>query len=114
MKKAKKIVGIIKHLNTFLPLKTLQQMYKSLVRPHLEYCDVIFHLPPVINERPFSMQLPELMMKLESVQYQAALAVTGAWKGTRRIKIYEELGWETLDSRCMYKGILQQHKILEN
>ena len=54
------------------------------------------------------------MMKLESVQYQAALAVTGTWKGTSRIKIYEELGWETLDSRRMYKRILQLHKILDN
>lgn len=41
MKKAKKNVGIIKHLNKFLPLKTLTQMYKALVRSHLDYCDII-------------------------------------------------------------------------
>ena len=33
-----------------------------------------------------------LMGTLESTQYQAALAVSGAWKGTSRVKIYEELG----------------------
>ena len=55
MKKAKKNIGIMRYLNRFLPLKSLQQMYKSLVRPHLEYCDIIFHLPPIINQRYMSL-----------------------------------------------------------
>ena len=114
MKKAKKPIGIIKHLNSFLPLKTLQQMYKSLVRPHLEYCDVVFHLPPIVKERPFQMHLPALMMKVESIQWQAALAVTGTWQGSSRSKLYEELGWESLDNRRMCKRILQLHKIIDN
>ena len=33
-----------------------------------------------------------LIGTLESTQYQAALAVSGAWKGTSREKIYIELG----------------------
>ena len=36
IKKAKKNIGIIKHLSKFLPLKTLDQMYKVLVRSHLD------------------------------------------------------------------------------
>ena len=36
------------------------------------------------------------MEKLESVRYSAALSVTGAWKGTSRDKLYDELGWESL------------------
>ena len=44
IKKAKQSLGIIKHLSRFLPLKTLDQMYKALVRPHLDYCDVIYHI----------------------------------------------------------------------
>ena len=32
--KAKKGIGIIKYLSTFLPLKTLDQMYKALVCSH--------------------------------------------------------------------------------
>ena len=39
------------------------------------------------------------MEKLEKVQYQAALAITGAWQGSSRSKIYEELGWENLSDR---------------
>ena len=33
IKRAKKHIGIIKHLSRFLPLKTLDQMYKTIVRP---------------------------------------------------------------------------------
>ena len=39
------------------------------------------------------------MSKVESVQYRAALATTGAWKGTNKEKLYEELGWESLSQR---------------
>ena len=34
--------------------------------------------------------------RLEQVQSSAALAVTGAWQGTRSRRLYEELGWESL------------------
>ena len=45
--KAKKNLGIIKPLSIFLPRKALDQMYKSLVRSHLDYCDIIYHIPSV-------------------------------------------------------------------
>ena len=32
------------------------------------------------------------MGKVERIQYQAALAVTGSWQGSSRSKLYEELG----------------------
>ena len=34
--KVKKNVGVLKYLSNFLPLKTLDHMYKSLVRSHLD------------------------------------------------------------------------------
>ena len=43
--KAKKNIGIIKHISIFLPHKTLDLMYKALVRSCLDYCDVIYHIP---------------------------------------------------------------------
>ena len=43
--KAKQNIGIIKHLSNFLPHKTLDLMYKALVRSHLDYCDIIYHIP---------------------------------------------------------------------
>ena len=37
--------------------------------------------------------------KLESIQYNAALAVTGAIRGSSSEKLYQELGLESLQSR---------------
>ena len=34
--------------------------------------------------------------RVENTQCQDALAVSGAWKGKNRQKLYNELGWESL------------------
>ena len=111
MIKAKKNIGLIKHVSRYLPLKTLDQMYKALVRPHLDYCDIIFHEPSKLNQPPLGLTLSVLMEKVERIQYQAALAITGTWQGSSRTKLYEELGWETLSDRRRCRRILQVHKI---
>ena len=54
------------------------------------------------------------MDKIEIVQYQAALAVTGAWEGSNCSNLNEELGWETLSDRRMGRRILQIHKIMNS
>ena len=94
--KTKRIVGIIKYLSSFLPLKTLDQMYKALVRSHLDYCDTTYHMPALNNPINLGVTLTSLMETVERTQYQAALAITGAWQGSNRSKLYEELGWESL------------------
>ena len=110
--KAKKNLGIIKHLPIFLPDKTLDQMYKALVRSHLDYCDIIYHIPSVQTQ--FGATLTDLMEKAEKIQYQAALAVTGACQGSSRSKLYGELGRESLSERRWCRRILQIHKIVSN
>ena len=111
MGKAKRNIGILKHLSKYLPLKTLDQMYKALVRSHFDYCDMIYHIPPTLNQQ--GLTLHTLMEKVEKIQYQAALAITGAWKGSSRLKLYEELGWESLSDRRSKNRILQIHKIID-
>ena len=113
MKKAKKNIGIIKHLNSFLPFHSLNQMYSALVRSHLDYCDVIYHIPPKMHPPPLGMSLHDHMEMIEKIQYQAALAVTGAWQGTSRVKLYEDLGWESLSDRRISRRVLQIHKIID-
>jgi len=109
--KIKKTLGKLKQVSKFLPLKTLDQMYKSLVRSHLDYFDIIYHKPAVINPPPLGLTLTTLMKEVEKIQYQAALAITGSWQGSSRTKLYEELGWETLSDRRNCRRILQIHKI---
>ena len=60
------------------------------------------------------MTLTDLMEKLEKNQYQAALAVTGAWQRSSRSKLYEGLGWESLSERRWSSRFLQIHKIVSN
>ena len=100
---------MLEYLN-ILPLKTFDQMYKALVRSHLDYCDIIYHIPSHQNQAP----LGALMEKVERIQYQAALAISGAWQGSSRSKLYEELGWEILSDRRMGMRISQIHKIFNH
>ena len=112
---ARKGIGIIKHLAPFLPIKSRDQIFKMHVRPHLDYCDFIYHIPVKTRETidfDSTRTLNYQMMTLESTQYQAALAVSGAWKGTNREKIYQELGWEPLDQRRMFRRLTQFYKIM--
>ena len=99
----------------YLPLKSRDQVFKMHVRPHLDYCDFIYHIPIKTRETidfDSSRTSNYLMTSLERTQYQAALAVSGAWKGTNRTKIYNELGWETLDHRRMFRRLTQFFKIM--
>ena len=68
--KASKGIGVIKKLFKSLPRNALLIIYKSFVRPHLDYGDIVYDRP---NNESF-------ISKLEQVQYNAALAITGAIK----------------------------------
>ena len=50
--------------------------------------DVIYHIPAKVCQFSGNTILPNLMEKLASVQYSAALDVSGAWRGTSREKLY--------------------------
>ena len=114
---ARRGIGIIKHLAPYLPVKSRDQIFKMHVRPHLDYCDMIYHIPiktKEMSDGDSQRNLNYLMGTLESTQYQAALAVSGAWKGTSQDKIYNELGWETLDERRIFRRLVQFYKIMTN
>ena len=56
-------------------------IYKSFLRPHLHYGDVIY-------DHAF---IKSFQSKLASVQYNATLAIMGAIRGSSREKLYQEL-----------------------
>ena len=49
--------------------------------------------------------------KLEAAQYNAALAITGAIRGTSKAKVYQELGLESLKSRRWFRRLCYFYKI---
>ena len=88
-------------------------MYKTLVRPHLDYCDVIYHIPS--NQDQLGGVLNSLMYIAEKVQYQEQPSLSLVHgKRSSRLKLYEELGWESLSDRRWCRRILQVHKIVNN
>ena len=91
-----KLIGTIKHLSVQLRRKSLLKIYKSYVRPHFDYGDIMFDNP--VNE--------SLINKLEKVQYQACLAITSAIEGTSRGSLYKKPGLESLQSRRWYRKMI--------
>ena len=68
-------------MNLLLPRSSLLTVYKGFFRPHLDYEDVIYDQP----------NLSSLANKITSVQYNTALAITGAIRRTSTEKLYQEL-----------------------
>ena len=66
--KANRGIGLIHRLREFLPRKSLITIYKSYVRPHLDYDDIVY-------DRPGCSSFTE---KLESIQYNACLEKGGS------------------------------------
>ena len=75
---------------------------------------MIYHQPTKVNQPPPGVTLTAPMEEIERIQYQAALSITGAWKGSSCVKLYEELGWESLSDRRRSRRALQIHKIENN
>ena len=100
--KANKGISILKRLQMHLPRKTLLCVYKSYVRPHLDYADIIYDQPH--ND--------SFCDRIESIQYNASLAITGAIRGTSRERLYQELGLESLGKRRWYHRLVWFYKIV--
>ena len=104
LSKANKGIGLISRLRKFLPRDTLLTIYRAFVRPHLDYGDVIYDNP---GNASFSQQL-------ESIQYSAALEITGCIRETSKDKLYCELGLETLADRRFCRRLCIFYKIVND
>ena len=93
----------MKRLSLILSRKSLLTIYKSFVRPNLDYADIIYE--KLFNE--------SFKRKIELVQYKAALVITGAIKGTSRDRFYQELGLESLADRRWSCRLFFFHKIIQ-
>ena len=102
IKKCNRIIGLIRRLSTNLTRNALLTIYKSFVRPHLDYGDILYDKP---NNENFQN-------KLEKVQYRACLAITGAIQGTSRTKLHDELGLHSLIKRRWCNKLIFFYKIV--
>ena len=90
--------------STNLPRQSWLTIYKSFIRLHLDYGDVICDQP--LNE--------SLSNRIESVQYKAALTITGAIQGSSRKKLYQELGLEHLHQRWWMRWLCLFYKVFHS
>ena len=72
----------MRKLQNIIPENSIQTIHKSFIRPHLDDGDINYHQP---KNRSFCQ-------KIEFIQYQAALAITGVIHGTSQTNLYNELG----------------------
>ena len=84
-------------------MPALLTIYKSFIRPHLDYSDIIY-------DQAYNLSFHQ---KLESIQYNTALALTGAIRGSSREKLYQELGLESLQLRRWYRKLCSFNKIYD-
>ena len=100
-RKISKTIGLLRKLHNFVLRAALITIYKAFIRPHLDYGDILY-------DEAYNMSFHQ---KMESIQYNACLAITGAIRGTSKEKIYQELGLESLQSRRWYRKLGMFYKI---
>lgn len=95
-----KALNVLKTLKYKLNRASLNSLYKSHVRPLMEYADVIWD---GCSEGEANI--------LETVQYEAARVVTGAMKGTNKRRLLNELCWEDMKTRRLAHKLILFYKI---
>ena len=102
--KVNKTIALLRKLHNLLPRSALITLYKAFVRPYLDYGDILY-------DQAFNSTFHH---KLESIQYNACLAITGAIRGSSKEKLYQELGLESLELRRWFRKLCIFYKIIKN
>ena len=86
---------MLRKLQNILPRPALLTIHKCFIRPHLDYDDITYDQASNLS----------FLQKFESIQYNAALALTRAIRGSSRKKLYQKLGLESLQLRLWYRKL---------
>ena len=71
-KKSSKTMGLLRKFQQILPRSSLLTIYKTFIRSRLDYANIIYH-------QAYNSAFHH---KLESIQYNPCLAITGTIRGT--------------------------------
>ena len=98
--KANKKLSVLRSVK-LLSRKTLDVLYKLTVRSVIDYgLFIYFH-----NLKQSDVH------RVEQIQYKAGQVVTGALPLTSRLKLNNELSWESIADRAKFLGLTFFHKI---
>jgi hypothetical protein len=98
--KAGRCVGLLRKISRQVPRECLETLYKSMIRPIIEYAGVVFDGCADIHSN-----------RLENIQRQAALACSSAYKHTNHEDLLQELGWPPLSDRRTHHRLNLMYKI---
>ena len=101
--KAYKRLGILRKHKFNLDRRSLDKMYKVFIRPLIEYGNIIWDNCSKENKKA-----------LENIQLDAQRISTGATKLCSVQKLYNETGYETLETRRKKQKLCQMYKITHN
>ncbi len=101
VKKCRGILGVIKKAKAVLSTQLLKLCYTSLVRPHLEYCSLVFANSSNSN-----------LMKLETLQKIASRIICGEPSDAHSDPLLLRLGLQKLGERRQLKVIKEVKKII--
>ena len=100
LSKISKTIGLLRKLHKILTWPPLLTIYKSFIRPHLDYGDIVYH-------KAYNASFHQ---KLEKIQF--ITAITGDIRRTNKEKHYQEIELESLGKRWWYRKHCYFYKIL--
>ena len=86
-KKARSGIGAIKRIKPFVPMHTLESVYKSLVQPYFNYCSPLWDTSGKL-----------LKDKLQRFQCRATRVISGANYDTHSVDLLNMLSCDTLEN----------------
>ena len=93
---------MLNRIRHVLPRLALENLYTSMVRPILDYADMLYNNCTLSIGR-----------SIEGIQRRAALICTGAYKHTEHAKLLKDLGWPTLISRRKHHSLCLYYKLIK-
>ena len=104
MSKTKQVIGWVRRNVISRDQETMLMVYKSLIRPHLEYCVQVWNLPAKHGNWG-------IIKEIESVQRGFTKLIDGLWHLPYRERL-EKLKLTTLLERRMRGDLIETYKIL--
>ena len=102
--KVNKTIGLLRKFQNTSPRTSLITSLKSFIGPHLDYGNIIY-------DRAYNTSFHQ---NIESIQYNATLAITGTVRGNSRERLCQELGFELLSQTPWYRKLCCLFKKINN
>ena len=94
------MLGVLRSLKFELQRKTLNQLYISYIRPHIEYASAVWD-GCILYEKH----------RLELIQYEAARLVSELTRSVTINNLMNEVGWLSLSDKREHQKLVIMYKI---